>query len=162
MESSAVWGKSANSAWVSRKAVKGFLTVPRARARMCVHWGYCEWGGGGEGSGGKAPGWCIFFFILLIFGYNDVATLQHALIHTVKRSLSCFPATMLLVSEFRHGDDNELVLIVRCVFVCVRVCVCVCVPYGAVVCAVDFQSRGCRFNSRRLWSHTSFFSFSFS
>ena len=52
-----------------------------------------------------------------------------------------------------------------CVTVCVRVCVYVCVrvrPYGAVVCAVDFQSRGRGFNSRRLWSHTSFFSFSFS
>ena len=42
------------------------------------------------------------------------------------------------------------------------VCARVCVPYGAVVCAVDFQSRGCGFNSRRLRSHTSFFSFSFS
>ena len=37
----------------------------------------------------------------------------------------------------------------------------VCGPYGAVVCTVNFQSRGCAFNYRRLWSHTHFFSFSF-
>ena len=38
----------------------------------------------------------------------------------------------------------------------------VCGPYGAVVGAVDFLLRGCGFNYRRLWSHTPFFSFSFS
>ena len=37
-----------------------------------------------------------------------------------------------------------------CMCVCVCACVRVCVPYGAVVCAVDFQSRGCRFTSKRL------------
>ena len=47
--------------------------------------------------------------------------------------------------------------------VCVCVCVCVCVwPYGAVVCAVDFQSKHCGFDPRRVRFHTSFFSFSIS
>ena len=45
--------------------------------------------------------------------------------------------------------------------VCVCVCVCVC-PYGAVVCAVDFQSKHCGFDPRRVRFHTSFFSFSIS
>ena len=54
-----------------------------------------------------------------------------------------------------------------CVFVymcvCVWVGVCVCVwPYGAVVCAVDFQSKHCGFDPRRVRFHTSFFSFSIS
>ena len=51
--------------------------------------------------------------------------------------------------------------------VCVWWCVCVCVyirvwPYGAVVCAVDFQSKHCGFDPRRVRFHTSFFSFSIS
>ena len=45
--------------------------------------------------------------------------------------------------------------------VCVCVCVCVC-PYGAVVCAVDFQLKHCGFDPRRVRFHTSFFSFSIS
>ena len=46
---------------------------------------------------------------------------------------------------------------------CVCLCVCVCVwLYGAVVCAVDFQSKHCGFDPRRLQFHTSFFSFSIS
>ena len=55
-----------------------------------------------------------------------------------------------------------------CVCVRVRVCVCMCVfgrcvwPYGAVVCAVDFQSKHCGFDPRRVRFHTSFFSFSIS
>ena len=40
---------------------------------------------------------------------------------------------------------------------------CVCVwPYGAVVCAVDFQSKHCGFDPCRVRFHTSFFSFSIS
>ena len=35
-------------------------------------------------------------------------------------------------------------------------------PYGAVVCAVDFQSKHCGFDPRRVQLHTSFFSFSIS
>ena len=48
---------------------------------------------------------------------------------------------------------------------CVRACVCVSVCvwlYGAVVCAVDFQSKHCGFDPRRVRFHTSFFSFSIS
>ena len=48
-----------------------------------------------------------------------------------------------------------------CVYVCLCVCVCVW-PYGAVVCAVDFQSKHCGFDPRRVRFHTSFFSFSIS
>ena len=40
-----------------------------------------------------------------------------------------------------------------------RVCVW---PYGAVVCAVNFQSKHCGFDPRRVWCHTSFFPFSIS
>ena len=50
-----------------------------------------------------------------------------------------------------------------CVCVCVRVCVCACVcPYGAVVCAVDFQLKHCGFDPCRERFHTFFFSFSIS
>ena len=35
-------------------------------------------------------------------------------------------------------------------------------PYGAVVCAVDFQLKHCGFDPRRVRFHTSFFSFSIS
>ena len=50
-----------------------------------------------------------------------------------------------------------------CVCACVRACVraCMCL-YGAVVCAVDFQSKHCWFDPRRVQLHTSFFSFSIS
>ena len=48
-----------------------------------------------------------------------------------------------------------------CCCVCVRACMYVW-PYDAVVCAVDFQSKHCVFNPRRVRSHTSFFSFSIS
>ena len=50
-----------------------------------------------------------------------------------------------------------------CVCVCVCVCMCVCVYVCPIWCSgmcSDFQSRVCGFDSRRLWSHTSFFSFS--
>ena len=46
--------------------------------------------------------------------------------------------------------------------VCVCVCVCVFVcPYGAVVCAVDFQLKHCGFDPRQVRFHMSF-SFSIS
>ena len=48
-----------------------------------------------------------------------------------------------------------------CVCVCACACACACV-YGAVVCAVDFQSKHCGFDPRRVQLHTSFFSFSIS
>ena len=59
-----------------------------------------------------------------------------------------------------------------CVCVCVCACLCSCVyacvrarvrgvrPYGAVVCAVDFQSKYCGFDPCRVRFYTSFFSFS--
>ena len=42
-----------------------------------------------------------------------------------------------------------------------RACLCVCVGGGGGGCSCmcsDFQSIDCGFDSRRLWSHTSFFS----
>ena len=44
-----------------------------------------------------------------------------------------------------------------CVHAYVRACVW---PYGAVVCAVGFQSKHCGFDPRQVGFHTSFFSFS--
>ena len=38
-----------------------------------VYWGYYE---GGGGPGAKPPDDAFYFFSLLIFGYNDVATLR--------------------------------------------------------------------------------------
>ena len=57
------------------------------------------------------------------------------------------------------------VCVCACVCVCVCMCACVCVRvwlYGAMVCAVDFQSKHCGFEPRRVRFHTSFFSFSIS
>ena len=61
---------------------------------------------------------------------------------------------------------NSGVHVCVCVCVCVRVCVCVCVYMHVCVCVCvcvcpiwcsgmcsDFQSIGCGFDSRRLWSH---------
>ena len=46
-----------------------------------------------------------------------------------------------------------------CMGACMRACMRVW-PYGAVVCAVDFQLKHCGFDPRRVRFHTSFFSFS--
>ena len=57
------------------------------------------------------------------------------------------------------------VCVCACVRACVRACMRACVRlclYGAVVCAVDFQSKHCGFDPRRVQLHTSFFSFSIS
>ena len=49
--------------------MKGFLN---SSVRVCVYWCYYEGGGPGAKPADDA---FLFFFILLIFGYNDVATL---------------------------------------------------------------------------------------
>ena len=65
-------------------------------------------------------------------------------------------------SERERERERERARERVCVSVYVCVCVCVCVPYGAVVCAVDFQLKHCGFDPRRVRFHTSFFSFSIS